>query len=118
MTNEEIIRTAKELSMRHNADIFELDGDGLIAFAALIAAAERNRIADEAQYIIKRAEARGAAAERESCANILRERSMKFEKEAQDAIENDEHDEVTSLRSTAWTLTVTAEKIMSRGKKQ
>ena len=58
------------------------------------------------------------AREREACANILRERSMKFEKEAQDAIENDEHDEVTSLRSTAWTLTVTAEKIMSRGKKQ
>lgn len=74
MTNEEIIRTAKELSMRHNADIFELDGDGLIAFAALIAAAERNRIADEAQYIIKRAEARGAAAERESCAALCESR--------------------------------------------
>lgn len=32
--------------------------------------AERDRIADEAKHIIKRAEARGAAAEREACAKM------------------------------------------------
>lgn len=39
-------------------------------FADLVAVAERDRIADEAKHIIKRAEARGAAAEREACARV------------------------------------------------
>jgi len=37
---------------------------------ALARADERERIADESKHIIKRAEARGAAVEREACAKV------------------------------------------------
>ena len=72
MTNEEIIRTAKELSMRHNADIFELDGDGLIAFAALIAAAERESCA----ALCESRHANGSYKydHRDECAKAIREK--------------------------------------------
>jgi hypothetical protein len=39
-------------------------------FEALVRADERERIADESKHIIKRAEARGAAVEREACAKV------------------------------------------------
>jgi ferredoxin-like protein FixX len=42
----------------------------LKTFEALARADERERIADESKHIIKRAEARGAAVEREACAKV------------------------------------------------
>jgi hypothetical protein len=42
----------------------------LKALVALARADERERIADESKHIIKRAEARGAAVEREACAKV------------------------------------------------
>jgi hypothetical protein len=42
----------------------------LKTFEALVRADERERIADESKHIIKRAEARGAAVEREACAKV------------------------------------------------
>jgi hypothetical protein len=42
-------------------------------FADLVAAAEAERISNQSRHIIKRAEARGAEAEREACAAIANE---------------------------------------------
>ena len=65
MNREDIIRMAREAGF----DDYEQD-EMLMRFAALVAAAEGDRIAGEAKHIIKRAEARGAAAEREACAAV------------------------------------------------
>ena len=68
MTKDDIIRMARE------AGIGPVYGyESIERFAALVAAAERERIADEAKHIIKRAEARGAAAERAECAKVCDE---------------------------------------------
>lgn len=80
MTKEEIFKLAERAGFYLSAldpecgriwwsDECSLD-DELLRFAALVAVAERDRIADEAKHIIKRAEARGAAAEREACARV------------------------------------------------
>lgn len=52
-----------------------------------------------------------AAEERNRAINICRDRAAKIESEAQRAIDNGEHDEVSALRSTAWQLTVAANEI-------
>jgi hypothetical protein len=48
-------------------------------FAALVAAAERERIADESKHIIKRAEKRGAEIEREACAKVCEDFDFEFQ---------------------------------------
>ncbi len=67
MNREDITRMARE------AGFVGFDGDNatLRRFAALVAAAEADRIANKSKHIIKRAEARGAAAEREACAQMV-----------------------------------------------
>jgi hypothetical protein len=86
MTRDEITRMAQEAGGRIEhigIDIawFEFMTESLERFAALVAAAERERIADESKHIIKRAEARGAEVEREACAKVCeseRERLHEF----------------------------------------
>lgn len=79
MTRDEIIAIAHEAGIpQDNISALaygckETGAELLERFAAMVATKERNRIADEAQYIIKRAEARGAAAEREACAMVCEE---------------------------------------------
>lgn len=50
-------------------------------------------------------------AERERAVSICTARAAKIEAEAQRAIDNGEHDEVSCLRSAAWQLTVAANEI-------
>lgn len=57
-----------------------------------------------------------AAAEREACAKVCSDRAMHCESEAQRAISNGEHDEVSAIRSTAWQISVCAADIRSRSK--
>lgn len=72
MTIDDIIALATEagipqgnlLALSHGR--LETGAELLERFAAIVATKERNRIADEAKSIIKRAEARGAAALREA----------------------------------------------------
>ena len=66
MTKDDIIHMAREAG-----DV--LSANWLERFAALAAKAERDRIATEAQSIIKRAEQRGAEIEREACASLARD---------------------------------------------
>ena len=54
------------------------------------------------------------AAEREACAAICDEEAEKMEREAQAAINSGHHDEVSSLRSTAWKLSIAAARIRDR----
>ena len=78
MTQDEIMEMARQAHFDSKTwvDIFADNptvGDVrnyLIAFAKLVAAKERDRIANEARDIIKRSEARGAAKEREACAKV------------------------------------------------
>ena len=56
------------------------------------------------------------AAEREACAKVCSGRAMKCESEAQRAIENGEHDEVSAIRSTAWQISVCAAATRARSK--
>lgn len=96
MTQDEIIAMARE------AGIWVLDTgepyDGLSAanferFAALVAAKER-----------------------EACAQVCSDRSMRCESEALLAIENGELDGVSAIRSTAWQISVCASEIRARSK--
>lgn len=54
------------------------------------------------------------AAWRDACASICDEMADGMEREAQRAIENGEHDEVSAIRSTAWKLSVAANRIRCR----
>ena len=65
MTKDEIMRLAAQVWSANGVYIGPSIAQ-LTEFAELVAIKERNRIADEAQYVIKRAEARGAAVEREA----------------------------------------------------
>lgn len=58
------------------------------------------------------------AAEREACARVCDTDADKMELEAQRAIENGEHDEVSAIRSTAWKLRVAASRIRARSNDQ
>lgn len=53
-------------------------------------------------------------AEREACAKVCEAEADSMEQGAQRAIENGEHDEVSAIRSTAWKLSVAANKIRAR----
>lgn len=52
--------------------------------------------------------------EREACAKVCEAEADSMEQGAQRAIENGEHDEVSAIRSTAWKLSVAANKIRAR----
>lgn len=54
------------------------------------------------------------AEEREECAKVCDTDANRMESEAQHAIENGEHDEVSAIRSTAWKLSVAASRIRAR----
>ena len=77
MTRDDIIKLALDAGFCHdiNNGIYLCAPMHIERFANLVAAAERDRIAEEAKHIIKRAEARGAAAEREACAKVCDERA-------------------------------------------
>lgn len=83
MNTEELIKIAEECGGSYEytktADKTEevvcFEPDTLQQFAERIAQLERDRIADKAKDIIKRAEKRGAKAEREACADICDERA-------------------------------------------
>lgn len=68
MNRDDIIRMAREAGSIDSEDVIET------VFTAF-AAAEADRIANESKHIIKRAEARGAAAEREKVARWMIQRS-------------------------------------------
>lgn len=53
-------------------------------------------------------------AEREACAKVCDSEADNMERGAQHAIENGEHDEVSAIRSTAWKLSVAANRIRAR----
>lgn len=55
-----------------NRDLFPV----FARFAEYVAKNEDDRIADESKHIIKRAEARGAAIEREECAKVCDQRKI------------------------------------------
>ena len=65
MKRDDIIRMAREAGVLsgYESELFQ-------RFAALVAEAEAERISNQSRHIIKRAEARGAEAEREACAAI------------------------------------------------
>jgi uncharacterized membrane protein len=75
MNKDDIIRMAREAecSETWGGDAFKFTVEELERFAALVAEAEAERISNQARHIIKRAEARGAEAEREACAAIANE---------------------------------------------
>lgn len=54
------------------------------------------------------------AGEREACAKVCDAEADRMEQGAQEAIENGEHDEVSAIRSTAWRLSVAANRIRAR----
>lgn len=95
MTRDEIIAMAKEAG---SGDMgLNVDGsDHLIGlferFAALVAAAER-----------------------EACAKVCSDKALRCEAEAQRAIDNGEHDEVSAIRSAAWQISICATAIRQRG---
>lgn len=92
MTDDTIIKLAREADPwgEHGKlfDMASVTPETLKRFAELVVAEERNR-----------------------AINICRDRAAKIESEAQRAIDNGEHDEVSALRSTAWQLTVAANEI-------
>lgn len=52
--------------------------------------------------------------EREACAQVCDAEADRMEQGAQEAIANGEHDEVSAIRSTAWKLSVAANRIRAR----
>ena len=93
MTRDDIIKMAREAGF--NPVTFMGAGFELFErFAALVAEAEAERISNQSQHIIKRAEARGAEAEREACARIC-------DDEATRAGWNRDND--ISINQTFWT---------------
>lgn len=58
-----------------------------------------------------------AERERDACAMVCDDRSMRCEKEAQEVIINGEYEEVSYIRSTAWQISICAASIRARGEK-
>ncbi len=56
-----------------------------------------------------------AAREREACAQVCSDKALRCEAEAQRAIDNGEHDEVSAIRSAAWQISTCAAAIRKRG---
>ncbi len=77
MTREDIIRMAWEtfdvMSDDRGRETYTCDSYGLERFAALVAAAEQEKMMDRIRNIIVEAEERGATAEREACAKVCEE---------------------------------------------
>jgi hypothetical protein len=96
MNKDDIIRMAREAecSETWGGDAFKFTVEELERFAALVAAAEAERISNQSRHIIKRAEARGAEAERAECARIC-------DDEATRAGWNRDND--ISINQTFWT---------------
>ena len=69
-----------------------------------------NKPGDELDAALRSA----VAAEREACAKVCDAEAESMEQEAQRAIENGEHDEVSAIRSAAWKLSVAAHRIRAR----
>jgi len=97
-------------------------------FAALVAAAEREKVErweigsgftpgpeNNIEDVLVELEYQIREDEREACAKVCSDRAMHCELEAQRAIENGEHDEVSAIRSTAWQISVCAADIRARG---
>jgi len=95
MTRDEIIYMAKEAGSV-SATFWPDDFTGLMSvferFAAIVAAAER-----------------------EACAKVCSDKALRCEAEAQRAIDNGEHDEVSAIRSAAWQISTCAADIRQRG---
>jgi|GEM_PF-3752734 len=78
MTRDEIINLMQQACdpdkkpAWHN-EFWTITQQELERFAALVAASEAERISNQSRHIIKRAEARGAEAEREACAELCLE---------------------------------------------
>lgn len=69
----------------------------------------------EAVAVWKRFAALVAAKEREACAKVCSDKALRCEAEAQRAIDNGEHDEVSAIRSAAWQISICATAIRQRG---
>ena len=96
MTPNEIIAMARE------ADPFGEDGR-LFAMASV------------APGTLERFAALVAAKEREACAQVCSDKALRCEAEAQRAIDNGEHDEVSAIRSAARQISTCAAAIRKRG---
>lgn len=74
MNRDDIIRMAREANIKqaietpHLLMVHELE-----RFAALVAAAEQQKMMERIRHIIVQSEERGAAAEREECAKVCEE---------------------------------------------
>lgn len=80
MTEDKIIKMALEAGFTPNQNEWVFK-EMLSLFASLVESSVRDQIADEAKHIIKRAEARGTAAEREACAKFIEDGYVRqFEK--------------------------------------
>ena len=92
MTRDDIIRMAQEADghMNSHAGGIDIEWDGLLRFAALVAAAER-----------------------EACAKVCDARTLKNER----ACDGADADETISLRSAAWQISVCAAEIRARGER-
>jgi adenylyl- and sulfurtransferase ThiI len=76
MNRDDIIQMAREAGFFHTGtepQYFSCRTTSIERFAALVAEAEAERISNQSRHIIKRAEARGAEAEREACAALCLE---------------------------------------------
>ena len=98
MTRDEIIAMTREAGINLTPAQFsgvledEVDEFKLEAFAALVAAAER-----------------------EACAQVCSNKALHCEAEAQRAIDDGEHDEISAIRSAAWLISICAAAIRQRG---
>lgn len=85
--------------------------DGHQAFAVIDRHAKDHHEVREMMEAWRRAH---IAAWRDACASICDELADGMEREALRAIENGEHDEVSAIRSTAWKLSIAADRIRAR----
>ena len=69
----------------------------------------------EALAVWERFAALVAAKEREACAKVCSDKALRCEAEAQRAIDNGEHDEISAIRSAAWQISTCAAAIRARG---
>ena len=90
--------------------------DAATLLVAQAATAEREAFRDHALELARDAIKGAVEREREACAQVCSDRAMHCESDAQRAIENGEHDEVSAIRATAWQISVCAADIRTRGK--
>ena len=73
---------------------------------AYTAAAERR---------VRRLIAEAVKRERAACAKVCKDHALRYGEAAEQAIKDGEHDDVSSIRATAWQLTVASSDIINRG---